>query len=567
MEVMAEGLEEVVVAVSAKQNTESAVLAFQKRAAGLVDGLSSQRIKSTGASDIASAVKSVPGVSVQGGKYVYVRGLGDRYTKSILNGIDIPGLDPDRNTVQMDLFPTSILDNVIIIKSSTAENPADFTGGIINVVTKEFPNNKQLNISIGTSYNPNMHYKSDFIGYSGGKTDFLGFDDGTRKLPVNPYRNYTFSQVYNKPIQTQVTKKYSKEMGGVRQSNLGDYSFSISGGNQKNVGLGSNKLGWFGSLSYKNENEYYEDAQNNEFLRNESKSVFELDPSVTQSGDIGKEIATISGMAGLSFKTKNSKYKINLLHIQNGESTAGIFDNERSDTDFNLYLKHVLQYTQRSITNVLFSGTHSLKDGDFKIDWKFSPTRSAIQDKDDRTTSFKITDEGKYVVNLNTRPRRIWRDLQEMNYVAKVDFTNKSELFNNDALLKYGLYGSYKIREYDIYRTQINVPTNMGILDNGDPNNLFKDANIWTINNTGGNSIDMFFNLISRGKSYKADQNNLASYISLEFKFNDNLRSIIGLRGEKYFTHYSGQNSSGDREFNGEKVTDNFDIFLPQTLF
>ena len=165
MEVMAEGLEEVVVAVSAKQNTESAVLAFQKRAAGLVDGLSSQRIKSTGASDIASAVKSVPGVSVQGGKYVYVRGLGDRYTKSILNGIDIPGLDPDRNTVQMDLFPTSILDNIIITKSSTAENPADFTGGIINVVTKEFPTNKQLNISVGTSFNPNMHYKSDFIGY------------------------------------------------------------------------------------------------------------------------------------------------------------------------------------------------------------------------------------------------------------------------------------------------------------------------------------------------------------------------------------------------------------------
>ena len=66
-------------------------------------------------------------------------------------------------------------------------------------------------------------------------------------------------------------------------------------------------------------------------------------------------------------------------------------------------------------------------------------------------------------------------------------------------------YMVYKIREYDIYRTQINVPTNMGILDNGDPNNLFKDANIWTINNTGGNSIDMFFNLISRGMR-KEDQ-------------------------------------------------------------
>ena len=161
MEVLAEGLDEVVVTVSARKNTESAVLSFQKKSASLVDGLSSQRIKSTGASDIASAVKSVPGVSVQGGKYVYVRGLGDRYTKSILNGIDIPGLDPDRNTVQMDLFPTNILDNVIVIKSSTAEMPADFTGGIVDVVTKEFPTSKQLSISIGTAYNPDMHYKND----------------------------------------------------------------------------------------------------------------------------------------------------------------------------------------------------------------------------------------------------------------------------------------------------------------------------------------------------------------------------------------------------------------------
>ena len=115
MNTLAQGLDEVVVSVSASTNTEKSVLEFQKKSISLVDGLSSQRIKSTGASNIASAVKSVPGVSVQGGKYVYVRGLGDRYTKSILNGVDIPGLDPDRNTIQMDIFPTNILDNLSLI--------------------------------------------------------------------------------------------------------------------------------------------------------------------------------------------------------------------------------------------------------------------------------------------------------------------------------------------------------------------------------------------------------------------------------------------------------------------
>ena len=132
-------LDEVVITTSLKRNTESSVLTFQKNAANLLDGLSAQAIKKTGASDVAGAVKNVPGVSVQGGKYVYVRGLGDRYTKSILNGVDIPGLDPDRNTIQMDLFPTGILDNVIVIKSAAAEYPADFTGGVVDIVTKDFP--------------------------------------------------------------------------------------------------------------------------------------------------------------------------------------------------------------------------------------------------------------------------------------------------------------------------------------------------------------------------------------------------------------------------------------------
>ena len=140
----------------------------------------------------------------------------------------------------------------------------------------------------------------------------------------------------------------------------------------------------------------------------------------------------------------------------------------------------------------------------------------------------------------------------QMDNIEKIDYE-----FDTSFLIGY----EAQERDYDIYRTQVNVPNNMGTLNNGDANNILKDGNIWTPTNTGGNSIDLLFNLISRGKSYEADQNNLASYISFEFKLNPNFRSIIGLRGEKYFTHYTGQDSSGDREFKGEKVTDTFDLF------
>ena len=93
-------LEEVIVKATTAENTEASILNVQKKSVNLLDGISAQTFSKIGASKAANAVKSVPGVSVQGGKYVYVRGLGDRYTKSILNGVDIPGLDPDRNTIQ-----------------------------------------------------------------------------------------------------------------------------------------------------------------------------------------------------------------------------------------------------------------------------------------------------------------------------------------------------------------------------------------------------------------------------------------------------------------------------------
>src|SRR5690606_25879449 len=179
-------LDEVVLTTTVRKNTEASVLNLQKNSVTLMDGLSLEAINTTGASNIASAIKRVPGVSVQEGKYVYVRGLGDRYTKSILNGMDIPGLDPDKNTVQMDIFPTNILENVIVLKSAAAELPADFTGGVVNIVTKDFPSQKQMSFSVSMGYNPSMHFQDNYLGYEGGATDFLGFDDGTRELPISP---------------------------------------------------------------------------------------------------------------------------------------------------------------------------------------------------------------------------------------------------------------------------------------------------------------------------------------------------------------------------------------------
>ncbi|MBK6526392.1 MAG: TonB-dependent receptor plug domain-containing protein [Crocinitomicaceae bacterium] len=143
-----------------------------------------ETFRTTGDGDAAGAITRMPGVSVSGGKYVCVRGLGDRYNKTLLNGGDIPGLDPDRNAIQRDIFPTNVIDNMIVHKSFVADLPADFTGGIIDIGLKAFPEKSQGSISFSGSYNPNFHFNSDYLTYDGGKTDFLGFDDGTREIPA-----------------------------------------------------------------------------------------------------------------------------------------------------------------------------------------------------------------------------------------------------------------------------------------------------------------------------------------------------------------------------------------------
>ena len=567
MNTLAQGLDEVVISVSASKNTETSVLEFQKKSISLVDGLSSQRIKSSGASNIASAVKSVPGVSVQGGKYVYVRGLGDRYTKSILNGIDIPGLDPDRNTIQMDIFPTNILDNVIVIKSATADMPADFTGGIVDVLTKEFPNSKRLSISVSSAYNPKMHYNNNYLSSVSSNTDFLGFDDGLRSIPVNPNQGYSVLEGINSPKISEVTNKFNPNMSALKKTSLGDYSFSISGGNQKTIGSDM-RLGYFGSFSYKNTTDFYEKSQNNTFYKEADSKIFQLSKNRTQNGPLGQNSVILSAMGGFSFKTSLSKYKLNILHIQNGESSAGIFDQTVNLNDSKELLKHNLDYTQRAITNILISGTHTFnQDSAWKLNWKLSPTKSSIKDKDVRTTSFEVVDNGTFQIKENDKPTRIWRNLDELNLVGKLDLERKLKLFNNDSKLKFGTLGSFKEREYDIYSFRINVPDNMGILNNGNPDDLLKSSNLWSPNNIFGNHIALYTNGgVEKGKNYDANQLTLAGYSSIEFKIGIKLKSVIGIRAEKFIQKYSGENSGGTINYQDEKVIDKLDVFPSTNL-
>ncbi|MBP9088806.1 MAG: carboxypeptidase-like regulatory domain-containing protein, partial [Kofleriaceae bacterium] len=163
--------------------TESAALAVRRAATVVSDGVSSQEISRTAASNASEAMKRVVSVSILDNKYVALRGLEGRYVTTLLNGIVLPSTEPDRNAVPLDLFPTSLLANLTVYKSYGAELPGQFGGGTLAIDTNSFPTKFEAKVSLATSANTATIGQQGLFSTSRGTAGYFGFDSGNRQLP------------------------------------------------------------------------------------------------------------------------------------------------------------------------------------------------------------------------------------------------------------------------------------------------------------------------------------------------------------------------------------------------
>jgi hypothetical protein len=568
-------LAEVVVTSEAVRNSEAAIVTVKRKSTNLIDGVSAAKLRKTGDSDAGDAAKRVTGVSVEGGKYVYVRGLGDRYTKTMLNGMDIPGLDPDKNSIQIDIFPTTLISNLTVLKSGLAELPADFTGGVVNIETQEFPTTKIFDVSVGVGYNPAMHFNSEYIAYEGGATDFLGFDDGTREIP-DPNGSGPRAIFDDDAEVSAFNRQFSKTLGAETTTSPMDFGIGISFGDQKSLEDGS-KIGYIFSATYDNSRVFYDDIQFGEYQRPIPSDEFQLIPAVDQRGKLSENNILVGGLAGITYKTLLSKYKFTAMHLQSATARSAQleivnFEGAVQISDFEAF-GHNLEYNQRGLTNMLLSGEHYIDGGDWEINWAIAPTLSSLQDPDIRKTAFTVNNgDSTFGPGEGGNPSRIWRFLSEVNLASKVDVIRQHSLLDDDAKLKFGISHLFKYRDYSIFQYDLRQVSGNQILYNGDPNSVLVDQNLY---DTGLLSYDpLLLAGFANPNEYQSNVHNIGIYVSEEFKPTESLKAVLGLRAEIFQQRHTGRdqiaaqnpNNPLGNTLDNDLVLDAIDLFPSANL-
>ncbi|PKR80236.1 hypothetical protein CW751_11285 [Brumimicrobium salinarum] len=561
--------EEVVISGSRKTNTENAILSLKQKSTNMIDGMSSAKFKKTGDSDAGAAMRRIPGVSLSDGKYIFIRGIGDRYSKTLLNGLEVPGLDPDRNTVQMDIFPTKIIDNIVVYKSSSADLPADFTGGLIDVSLNGAATKRTRSISMSTAFNPNYHFKDNYLTYEKSSADVIAFGNSSREIPAENNIPFFAESVSNPDGQEgqryqEILRSFDPQLSAMESNSLMDIGIDANVGDffkKKGYNIGYNF-----NVSYKNETKFYEDAVFSRYGLANDREVNEMEVRELQEGNYGENNVLLSGMLGLTLNTDKSKYNFNIMHLQNGTSTAGIFDYDKTDQGavFSGF-QHNLEYTQRSLSNVILSGNHKFTDKNWELDWASSISLSSIDHPDIRFTRYEERNDGSFNIGTESGfPERIWRELDEMNTSAKIDLTKTLSIFGNEGRFKLGGMQTYKKRDFTIRSFSINV-RNVDLT--GDPNELFAEENLWPYNGdiSKGTTFETPFIPVNPNQ-FESSVMSSGIYALTEITPVQQLKIILGVRSELYAQRYTGRDQLGTKVLNNDVVLQELGFFPSMNL-
>ncbi|WP_233992780.1 TonB-dependent receptor [Salinibacter altiplanensis] len=420
-----EQLDEVVVSAEAARDSEAGLLKERAEAAALSDAVSAEMIGRAGAGTVAGAMSMVTGASVTEGKYVNVRGLQGRYVSTKLNGSTLPSTDPDGNSVALDLFPSSLIDNVVTRKTFTPDRPGSFTGGSIDITTKAFPEERFATLSVSSSLNSEVGIGGEVLRPIGGVDDVPAIAQGD-DLPGSLVQ--TFNDDQRAQQINQLTRAFATSVTPTRKERLGNWGAEASFGDRFSV-LGGRSLGLIASLTYDQSVSGYEDGTTARFEQTGSLSE-NLNPTARYTTQRGLEETLLGGMAGLSFQLASQhELGLRLLYNRSREEEARLQEGQlpRDLTGDHVFRTRVLRTTERTMQSGELDGTHQFGAGQegVRVNWKASLSEAERDEPDYRFFSnhCNIRDgEERCTIaqSIYKVPSRFFRNLTETDGSGRV---------------------------------------------------------------------------------------------------------------------------------------------------
>jgi outer membrane receptor protein involved in Fe transport len=441
-------LAEISVSAAAERGSVNRALDEQRNAPGIVSAVSAEQIQRSPDSDAGQAVQRVTGVSVQDGRYVIVRGLGERYTTTSLNGARIPSPEPERKVVPLDLFPSALLEGITTSKTFTPDQPGDFSGAQVDLKTREFPAGRVLTLSTSVGLNTAVTGRQLPRAPRTG-TEWLGFAGSERGLP-EPARaagNLAgLSQTDRIPIINSFRPAWNGRAGEAGPN--GSLGLSIGGEDP----VFGQRFGYIGSFSY---------SYNQEARRNESRASAFPGPTPDQAtpvnlytGSTGRESVLWGGLLNVSTRVgAGTKLSFNNSLTRTADNEATRLGGFYEQNAINLDLTR-LSFVERSVRSNQLVGEHLLGERHF-LDWSVSASGVKRNEPDRADLIYVAENDGtgnmvpSFWWGANRSADRTFSSIDENGYEGGLNYRLSLGAADSPTWIKAGVMGRTVDRDAD----------------------------------------------------------------------------------------------------------------------
>lgn len=531
-------LEEITVTAEAEAGATAAVLDVRRNAQAMLDAVGSQEIARLPASDAADVAVRMPGVTVTDGRYVYVRGLGERYSQTSLNGSPLPSPEPEKEVVPLDLFPSQFLESITAQKTYTPDQPADFSGGTVQIKTKDFPERFSGSIGISSTFNTQSSFQDGFLTYPGGNRDFLGVDDGTRGLPS--IINEQLGGLRGNRVPADPTTRQQLGLAFPRRfspsSETTPLSRAIDAAVGNRVELFGKEVGFLVGGTYSdgytlNDNEVERKYRATSF--DPSLSPDRRAPNVDYAFNHGTRNVRIGAVGNLTVLFSPShKLGIRTTFDLNTDDEARTYQGLNSEDLGGRVRDERLRFVSRKLYWGQLTGEDRLF-ADSRLEWR-ATFASARRDEPGLRETLYLNGSSNpeapyYLENVGDSGRYLYSELVDDDANLELDWEFPFEVWSDlQASLKFG--GAYRDRTRDFAARRFNWSFQNGVVTDIDA--VLDDETI--VGQVTGPNQFVLGDIVEPGDQYKAYDHRRAGYLMFNLPFTERVRTTVGARVEKY---------------------------------